>query len=252
MQVSQPVLEVLSAAVISGNALKLTGELDRKLYTDTNKVLTAAGGKWDRKAQAHVFDGDAAEAIEPIILSGTYSRTKQDFGQFDSTSEVVSRLIELADLRDGMKVYEPSCGVGRIVAGIRRVGLVMPNGLHYFANEIDPKRADIARQFFAAGGITCRDFLTIEPEPVFDRIIMNPPFSKQADIDHVLHALKFLKPGGRLISVMSASVRFRQDRKASAFRELVETHGGIFENLPDGAFKESGTMVNTCIVVIDA
>ena len=29
----------------------------------------------------------------------------------------------------------------------------------------------------------------------FDAVVMNPPFEKQADIDHVLHAYKMLKPG---------------------------------------------------------
>jgi 16S rRNA G1207 methylase RsmC len=35
---------------------------------------------------------------------------------------------------------------------------------------------------------------------------MNPPFARQADIHHVNHALKFLKPDGLLVSVMSAGV----------------------------------------------
>ncbi len=34
---------------------------------------------------------------------------------------------------------------------------------------------------------------------------MNPPFSRQQDIRHVMHAAKFLKPGGRLVAVMGAS-----------------------------------------------
>jgi 16S rRNA G1207 methylase RsmC len=80
---------------------------------------------------------------------------------------------------------------------------------------------------------------------------MNPPFSKGQDIQHVTHALGFLKPGGRLVAIMGAGVTFRQDKRATEFRELVQAMGGTIARLPEGSFKSSGTMVNTVIVVID-
>jgi type I restriction-modification system DNA methylase subunit len=80
---------------------------------------------------------------------------------------------------------------------------------------------------------------------------MNPPFAKQADIAHVTHAAKFLKPGGRLVSVMSASVTFRTDAKTEAFRGFINSKGAAHEKLAGGAFKESGTMVNAVIVSFD-
>jgi len=52
MQVATDVLAVLSRAEMSGNALKIAEQLDRNMYQRTNKVLEAAGGKWNRKAQA--------------------------------------------------------------------------------------------------------------------------------------------------------------------------------------------------------
>jgi ParB family transcriptional regulator, chromosome partitioning protein len=85
---------------------------------------------------------------------------------------------------------------------------------------------------------------------LFDRVIANPPFEKQADIDHVLHAWAHLKPGGRLVSVMSAGVTFREDRKTRAFRDFLNEHGALVETNPEGAFKESGTGVSTVLVAI--
>lgn len=49
---------------------------------------------------------------------------------------------------------------------------------------------------------------------------------------------------------MSAGVLFRENRLTTEFRSLVYSRGGIFEELDDGAFKQSGTMVRTIIVVI--
>ena len=39
----------------------------------------------------------------------------------------------------------------------------------------------------------------------YDRIIANPPFTKNQDIDHVMQMWNFLKPGGRIVSIMSNS-----------------------------------------------
>jgi 16S rRNA G1207 methylase RsmC len=81
---------------------------------------------------------------------------------------------------------------------------------------------------------------------------MNPPFQRQQDILHVNHAMRFLKAGGRLVSVMSSSVAFRTNRLTVAFRETLNAHHGTIEALPENAFAESGTNVNTVIVTMQA
>jgi hypothetical protein len=48
--ISDDVREVLAAAVIDERTVKLTQQLDRKLYLGVNKVLAASGGKWNREA----------------------------------------------------------------------------------------------------------------------------------------------------------------------------------------------------------
>jgi 16S rRNA G1207 methylase RsmC len=94
------------------------------------------------------------------------------------------------------------------------------------------------------------DFLTHQPKDEVDRIHINPPFARQADIDHVLHAWSMIKEGGRLVAIMAASVTFRNNAKAVAFRNLVECHGRMWDN-PDGSFKRVGTQVRTVTVVLD-
>ncbi|WP_233874198.1 methyltransferase [Paraburkholderia adhaesiva] len=217
--------------------------LGRQLYQRTDKVLKAAGGEWNRKARAHLFDCDAADAIEQIILSGEVT-VAQDFGFFPTPATIVQRLIALAGIQSNHIVLEPSAGRGNIARALghaRRVDCY----------ELLPKNVAALRGLDLKN---CRiveaDFLDIKPRPVYDRIVMNPPFAKRADIHHVRHALDFLKPGGRLVSVMSRSVMFREDRLAKEFRDLVAQRGGQFEALEDGAFTESGTLVSTVIVTI--
>lgn len=249
--VPEPVLAALSSATLTDNRLILAGQMDRAMYAKVMKVIEAAGGKWDRKAKAHLFDGNAADVIEPILLTGTYSRTKQDFGQFDTPPELAQVVVELADIKPGMKVLEPSCGIGNLVAAvIAEAG----GGASVFGYEIDPKRHAecVTRHFsaFGAGSLGLGDFLAVKPEPVFDRVVMNPPFARQADIEHVEHALHFLRPGGRLVSIMSASVGFRLNQRSALFRLTVSRLGGTISPLPPGSFRSSGTDVNAVIVTI--
>jgi predicted RNA methylase len=251
LKISDPVLAVLEQAMFSGPNLYLShlGTLDRKLYTDTNKVLEAIGGKWNRSAKAHVFDEAAEPLIETILETRVYSREKQDLGQFDSPPEVVARVIELAEIEPRMWVLEPQAGMGNIAQAI-----VMA-GAYAKCYELDASRNASLRHRFMTSSVETgkpQDFLSVDPASTsqVDRVAMNPPFAKQVDIDHVLHAFKFLKPGGRLVSVMSGGTMQRVNRKAVEFREFVYSHGGHFEDLPEGAFSSSGTEVQTCIVVI--
>ena len=246
MRVDNDVLAVLSAAQTNGNALILTGQLDRKLYEKTNKVLEACGGKWNRKAKSHLFDMDAADRIDQIIVSGEVEIPKDEFNYFPTPPAVVTRLLEIADIQPGMHILEPSAGRGAIAYPIAELGAVVDC-------------YELMRENYLAlcGNLKLRhvrpmDFLAQSPDAIYDRVVMNPPFAKQADIKHVLHALKFLKSDGLLVSVMAAGVLFRDNRLTTDFRDLINERGGDIEELPDGAFKESGTMVRTVIVTIPA
>ena len=243
MQVETQVLTVLSNSKAAGRLLTLPGQLDRKLYERTNKVLEAAGGKWDRGSKAHVFDRDAADAMEQIILTGAVT-VPQDFGYFPTPPAVVATLLARAGIRPGMRCLEPEAGRGAIACELRKAG-----GIVDVIELLDANFDDLCK-VGPWNEALHGDFLEIVPAREYDRVVMNPPFAKQADIKHVMHALQFVKPGGRLDAVMSAGVTFRDNRLGREFRELVDDHGGEIEELPEAAFKASGTMVRTVVVSI--
>lgn len=249
MRVDQSVLAVLSNAEISGNTVRLTGQLDRNLYVATNKILEAVGGKWDRKAKAHVFPDDAEGALDDVIVTGEIEIDKapHKVAEFFPTPEaLVRQMVALANLRPGMLVLEPSAGEGNIahiVAEVCAVDCIERE--NRYATKLHAKPNNL-------GAVMVQDFLAVQPAPQYDAVIMNPPFSKRQDIKHVLHALKFLKPSGTLVAIMSAGVTFRDDNLTREFRLLVDERGGSITANEEGAFKASGTMVNTVTVVIPA
>ena len=113
--------------------------------------------------------------------------------------------------------------------------------------EIFPEFHEILNKEYAANN-NHGDFLGISPLPVYDKVVMNPPFTKQQDIEHIEHAFKFLKPGGTLVGITSEGTFFRENKKAQHFRQLLKQNMGESIKLEDGAFKKSGTMVRTRIV----
>jgi hypothetical protein len=167
-QLSEEVLAVLSTANIDGNCVKLTcGQLDRKLYQDVNKALEAIGGKWNRKAQGHIFASDPEAALDNAILTGEVTPPSKN-GYFPTPKAIAIRLVELAGIIPGMCVLEPSAGQGGLADFV-------PSGCTVDCVEILPDNVDVLRG--KGHNVQQADFLQIEPTPIYDIVIMNPPFS---------------------------------------------------------------------------
>lgn len=155
---------------------------------------------------------------------------------FVSSDTVCHKLITLADIRAGSRVLEPSAGTGVI---LRAVLAAVPSACCQ-AVEMNAVLADHLKVTFPEVAVTCADFLSLTLPPLFDRIIMNPPFRHGDDVKHIRHALNMLAPGGNLVAVCSNG-----PRQQRAFGDIA-THQEV---LPAGTF--AYTDVSTLIVRID-
>ena len=235
-------IELFAEATIDGNIVRFPRKLDAADYRRVDAALTALGGTWNRKVTGHAFGQDPTDLIEGVIETGTYDRPErpENFGFFPTPSALANALVGEAQLEPGMTVLEPSAGIGNIA--IEAAAIV--GAQNVLTVELQACNIDVLK------GLGFSDFLVFQPEAGFDRVLMNPPFSRQADIDHVLHAWSMVREGGRLVAIMAASVSFRNNAKSVAFRNLVERHGRMWDN-PDGSFKSVGTQVRTVTVVLD-
>jgi len=236
MKINDDVKNVLGNSRIKNDKLFLPDyQLDRKLYLAVNKVLSAIGGKWNRKAKAHIFKTDIESVIEGILLTGVYTDAKKEYQFFETPHELAQHMVDLADIMEDETVLEPSAGKARIAE-------LVPN---CYCIELNPDN----RQHLIDNGfnVVGEDFM--EHDNKYDVIIANPPFSKQQDIDHVNKMIDLANR--RVVSVMSASVMFRDNKKTVDFRERIEKLGGAIEMLPEKTFSESGTNVQTCLIVVD-
>jgi predicted RNA methylase len=237
MKIDSDILQILRNCETVGNALTLPAQLDRAAYVRVNKVLEAIGGKWNRKAKAHIFPGNAAEAITQAAGTGTYTDKKKEYQFFETPDELARQLVIMADLRPGDNVLEPSAGRGAIAKH-------MP-GCYCYELEPSNRQHLIDNGFYVVG----EDFITADVPDGYDVIVANPPFTKNQDVEHVSKMIDLARR--RVVSIMSAGVLFRSDKKTAIFREKVEFFGGNFIELPAGMFRESGTDVRTVICIVD-
>lgn len=242
--ISDRVRDVLSRATITETSVALNGQLDRDLYEDVNKVLVGAGGKWNRKAKAHVFDRDPREVLGLAITTGKAANIKKDLQAFYAPEPLARRMVMLAEIKDNHRVIEPSAGMGAIADQI-----VTATGVRPLCVDIDSHAVET---LIEKGHKAIRnDFLTFLKFEHYDRFVMNPPFTGGQDMAHVTHAIECTAPGGRVVALMSPSWQRLQTKKAKAFRSLVEPMITHAEDVPAGTFKESGTNVATVLIVID-
>lgn len=226
------IVNVLANSHFDANKLFLPNQhLERKLYVAVNKVLEAIGGKWNRKERAHLFEYPPADIVEHILLTGEYVDQKKEFQFFETPRELAKQLVGLAGIREAETVLEPSAGRGAIAQFLNGCDCIELN---------EANRGYLEDKGFNVVG---EDFLAFNNK--YDVIVANPPFTKQQDIDHVLHMLKLANR--KVVSVMSASVLFRNNHKTIAFRSFIEEGGATIKPLPDGTFSPSGTNVRTCV-----
>lgn len=235
---TKDVRDVLSRSTVQGNVIMLPeGQLDRKLYEAVNKALTNAGGKWKRGV-GHVFPSDAGPKLTAMLGSGVSVDEKKRDQAFFTPPELAHQVVNLADVFGAM-VLEPSAGRGALADACMNAG-----ALDVSCFEINPEYAEeLNKKHYT---VIVADFLDYSPAKTsrYERIVMNPPFTKNQDIAHVNHALNWLAPGGILVSLMMPN----QSRKG--FQKLVAEYDPEIIEVERGAFKKSGTGIATIIVKI--
>jgi hypothetical protein len=104
-------------------------------------------------------------------------------------------MLELAKIESNHMVLQPSRGKGDIVGAVKDK---YPD-IHVHAIERNLSLADV----LSAKGHAVEFGDCLDHRDQYDRVVMNPPFEDGADIVHVQPAYSLLRPGGRLVTVVS-------------------------------------------------
>lgn len=165
---------------------------------------------------------------------------------FPTPQPVIQQMLAHAQLRDGMRVLEPTAGKGHIckaLAANADISLDVVEIIPMFQKLLTLQGFNVIGSNIMSQPIT----------PIYDQVIANPPFDKQ--MRHIMRYYQFLKPGGRLVTV--ANALYRYGTSSSLYYEFRDWLLSIpsFEDypLPPNSFRNSerSTDVETCIIVLD-
>lgn len=244
-------LEAIQQSTVEGTVVKLPGiQLDRKTYLTVKKKMELIGGKWKGgKTAGFVFASDPTDLLQSVA-NGDNRNLKKEYQFFATPPDLADELVELAEIDTYHTILEPSAGQGALIEAIGRLPYRTVPVVCYEAmgtnRDILATKAKKGLSHILLGN----DFL--EHDTIyFDRIIANPPFSRNQDIDHIRKMYEFLNPGGRLVSLSSQSWTFGPQKKQVAFRDwFFEVNAEIIP-VGDQRFKSSGTLVSANIIIIN-
>jgi 16S rRNA A1518/A1519 N6-dimethyltransferase RsmA/KsgA/DIM1 with predicted DNA glycosylase/AP lyase activity len=120
-------------------------------------------------------------------MPGTPPAPSAALSQYDTPRHIASKMAAWARVTPGMRVLEPSAGLGNIADAVATWEASVE------CIELDSVRA--AYLFTIGYRVGCADFLSVPlpnyPTEHFDLVIGNPPYENGQDLEHVLHSLNF-------------------------------------------------------------
>lgn len=238
--------DILKHCTLEDGVLKLPKvQFNKKSYAEAKKWIEEAGGSWQSgKIQGFTFPFNP-ERVFSILKEGNRCNLQQEYQFFETPAEVADWLVMLAGgIHENDTVLEPSAGRGALIKAIHRA---CPS-VTVECYELMPENREFIHSLDNV--IILDEDFTKDSVGSYTKIIANPPFSNNQDIEHVRIMYKLLEKGGTLAAITSSHWKIASEKKCVDFRNwLEEVHGEVFE-IGAGEFKESGTSISTMAVVI--
>lgn len=212
-----------------------TKRLQKAGITDTDE-LAAAVECFDTLLQSAVIppDPNAIRLRDMLYRAEMYQKGDIQF----TPPELAKELVALAGVRKDSRVLEPEAGIGNIADAAKEVTD------HVDCIERMTDFCEILK--LKKHNVIGNDLLTAETAPIYDAVVMNPPFSEECE--HIKRAFDFLRPGGSLVAVCSSSIQWKSTRKYEQFRDWLSEHT---HSIDECGAKFEMTGVHTVVLVVD-
>lgn len=212
-----------------------TKRLQKAGITDTDE-LAAAVECFDTLLQSAVIppDPNAIRLRDMLYRAKMYQKGDNQF----TPPELAKELVALAGVRKDSRVLEPEAGIGNIADAAKEVTD------HVDCIERMTDFCEILK--LKKHNVIGNDLLTAETAPIYDAVVMNPPFSEECE--HIKRAFDFLRPGGSLVAVCSSSIQWKSTRKYEQFRDWLSEHT---HSIDECGAKFEMTGVHTVVLVVD-
>jgi predicted RNA methylase len=205
-------------------------------------VLIKAGGKYNKNG--FIFEEPAIDVYDRIIGGENYN-LKKKYQFYDTKPDTADYIVSMAHIKKEHTILEPSAGRGALIFAINRI---FPDKLVY-CYEMMPINIKYLGKIHTACFLG-ENFLN-DRAHTYDRIIANPPFSNNQDIDHLKKMYNRLNLGGKVVSVTSTHWQHSTGKKETEFRDWLGSKDYKVIYLPKDAFKGNGANVETRLIIIN-
>lgn len=201
---------------------------------ELEEIMYLIGGERKQYNQAvwFEFDYDPSDVISLLIVSGVYPDFKS-YQYYPTKNELGDIAIKKADINPSDSCLEPSAGQGAIASRLskEKTTCIEISGIN--AAILKSKGFNVYNEDFIK-------WSRKNTEQKFDKIVMNPPFSKNRAFLHVQTALTHLKETGKLVAIIPATYKDRI---------LFEGYNHDYSDVYQGFFE--GTQVAVVILIIE-
>lgn len=183
----------------------------------------------------------AAKQEESAVVKAERAIIGQKVGIdfFPTPAAEAQRMARKARISKGKRVLEPSAGNGNLADA------AAAEGAEVDVIEISSQLREILT--LKGYNVVAQDFNTFTPDEPYDAILMNPPFSKRQDAEHIMRAYGMLAGGGTLVAIAGEGVFFGTDQKAVQFRAWLDSHNAEVEKLAGGTFQDNALLAQTSV-----
>jgi len=175
----------------------------------------------------------------PVVDQKSLRRYKKELNFFETSERLALEMADLVkDVGLNGRILEPSAGSGALISAVQRV-------IPYEIEPID--YCEVQEGFWPVlddmgANRVGTDFLKYNPGPIYDAVIMNPPYKDRGVEKHVGHAWDCVRPGGSIVALVS--------RHSADWIEH-EFYGHIFFEEQYGKREFSETSIRTSLFLIN-
>ena len=215
---SETAIQEIQLLTCKGKEAYLPTDVHLTCYPVSRKAVSQATGILSRGK--FTFDYPA-QAVIKMVVDGI-TDFKKAFQFFATPPDMAQYMVDQIVWQYGRNavVLEPSAGQGALIDAFmdrfgeltKRIDMMELSVMNYAI--LQDKYQDIPATI-VHGDFMERDTYATQ----YDVIIMNPPFTKGQDVEHITRAYELLAPGGQLFSYASASVLTNSQKKYKAFNQ---------------------------------
>lgn len=163
----------------------------------------------------------------------------------ETTQPVIDQFMQVADIKNGHKVLEPSAGVGLLADGILKHNSNIKLDCIELNSECKKTLKDKGLN------VIWSNFLDFKPKYLYDRVIGAPNFRGNIDCEHVIKMYDCVKKGGKVISIMSPYWMTGNSELQIKFRKWLADKSYKITMLPDNSYMEGGKTVPTILIILE-